>query len=285
MTEFLNIISTKRSGHHAFIDWILAQAPDAVFVNNRPLPRAEADMRAARDGRLHIVNFEGITPHGVARVQAAERGSRREVVFLRDPLNTVASLIRRKARPVAEVVMLCQQLFALRDWLERRRGPGEEVHISYNAWLLDPGYRQTAAERLGLPGADLPEAVTAPGGGSSFGGPARVDEAGRAARLQRWRNLADHPAFNAMIGHEAVRDTFEAACAGDLVDALGADFRDDDAALHLRRLRSERTPGPRLLHRAVSRLWERRALYRDLEAATGLARKAHVWRATLASLA
>lgn len=236
-----------------------------------------------------LFNFEGVTPEGVARVEAAqaarEGAAGPRIVFLRDPLNTVASLIRRKRWPAMDIVMLCQQLFALEVWLRDRAAPAAgALHLGYDSWLLDPDYRAGAAARLGIADTPPPEAVTPHGGGSSFGGEDRLDAAGRAERLRRWPAFRDHPVFNALVGHASVRETFEAACAGDLEDGLGAGFRDEDAALHLHRLRAGRAPVSGFADRAIARLRARRSIYGDIESVSGLAKKRHLLRATLTAL-
>ena len=79
-------------------------------------------------------------------------------MFLRDPLNLCASLIRRKALPWLEIVAILRQLFAERDWLmihARQEVPTLQL-IPYSAWLNDNTYRRRIAEAFDLRSSTSP---------------------------------------------------------------------------------------------------------------------------------
>lgn len=112
-----SIISTKRSGHHAFIDWMTHhRASPLPHLNDRRLDRLiRCDLPAfAESGQAEtLVNFEGVTFQGYDRVCGAARGMGlqvEEVVFLRHPLNMLSSLIHREIRNEGLTVFSAQRL-------------------------------------------------------------------------------------------------------------------------------------------------------------------------------
>ncbi len=144
---------------------------------------------------------------GAARILGASR-RRVTVLVLRDAFNTFASVARGKRRMRARLGG-----FYRRHWKDYAREflgetchlPADTVKISYNAWFTDPGYRRKVAGVLGLvdPDAGIDE-VSREGGGSSFEG-TEADGRGREmAVLERWRRVADEPAWRAALDRETI---------------------------------------------------------------------------------
>jgi hypothetical protein len=285
----LNVVATKRSGHHAFIEWFLAnsRAPFG-FRNNLPLDRRYGfKMRAAaHEGRGLIVNYEGVTEAGLARAQAAQRDAGfapESVVFLRDPMTVIASLMHRKPMPALTFASLGRQMEALRVWLLARREDRIGVrHVSYNHWLRDAAYRGRVACAFGLSAGDPPARVTREGGGSSFGDADATDVAGLTSR---WRRHADDPLFRAVVGHPIYRDVFAATYEGRLRDSFGGDFRDDEARAFLEACWSQ-ARASRVHDRLIETLHQRTDLLEAMERRAGRRRRIptmRLWAAAIMS--
>lgn len=163
---------------------------------------------------LNVENFplervprEPLHGAGAERILGPSR-RRITVLVLRDAPNTFASVVRGKRRMRARLGG-----FYRRHWKSYAREflgetaflPPDTVKVSYNAWFADPEYRRGIAARLGLadPDAGLDE-VSAEGGGSSFEGTS-ADGRGRGmAVLERWRRVAEDPAWRAALDAETV---------------------------------------------------------------------------------
>jgi hypothetical protein len=283
----INVVASKRSGHHAFVEWLRTNAPNPrEFRNNLPLDAryGRVMVEAAETGRDLIVNFEGVTRAGLARAQAAQRAAgfaSETVVFLRDPLTTIASLVHRKPFPALSLASLVRQTEALRVWLAARRAPEPGLrHVGYNAWLRDADYRRRAALAFGLVSADPPARITPEGGGSSFG---EADASDVAALTARWRVLKDDAFFRAVVSHPLYRETFEATYEGALPDSFGGDFRDADALAFLSGCWRDRRPA-RVLDRVIDTLHRRTDLLEEMEETAGRARRWPVLRLWAAAL-
>jgi hypothetical protein len=228
------VIALKRSGHHAFIDWLLAHAPaPTVFLNNsRPgfefrggkqtaLGKAadaepatpvsvEAAVVMARDRatRRVILNYENRFVGNVLKrgwsSSAPESGVQR-LVFLRDPLNNFASVVKRvrNGRYNARQAQLGKTALLFRDYASLMQDPERfGAHIGpvhFDDWLVSEDYREVLAARLRLAGNDLPEDTSEAGGGSSFGALAATPGARLSQLKRRWVEMAKDPLFLAFF--------------------------------------------------------------------------------------
>jgi hypothetical protein len=296
--EFVNVISTKRSGHHAFVRWLRQnrEAP-AAFVNNVVIGEPiRAHLRAVSSptgrgkgvGGTTIFNYEGVTRLGLEaawQMQRATGGRRVDLLFLRDPLNLTASLMHRKRLAQLDLVMILRQLFAERDWLKAYAEgavPGLSL-IGYNAWVLDADYRQRVADRLGLRSAERVAAVTRHGGGSSFKDLASIGDDEARRLTTRWHGYRGDPLFGAVLTHPRLLPWFEAALAGEITDAFGANLADPDGLAHLRSVARAR-PRQTYADRMIDALSDRQELFHDIEAGTSVVKKLGIMRAHLAVL-
>lgn len=235
--RFINVISTKRSGHHAFISWIQTGSSGPTrFINNAAIsPGLIASVtelsRCTPDSPAIIMNYEGVSIPGVDKVtkaQAATGAAVQNVLFVRDPLNACASLLHRKSFRQLELVMILRQLFALKNWLKQyqdRQFDGELAF--YNRWLVDPHYRERLADRLSINAAQLPNEITSHGGGSSFQDLSRGGESAAPRLLQRWKAYADDRLFRALVAHPCFSDIFMDELSGAIRDERG--YSDEDA--------------------------------------------------------
>lgn len=231
--RIVQVVSTKRSAHHAFILWYCANARGPVtFFNNITLsspPRVreredfDGSAKPVRVRGSHherelvqgstdvVMNIEGKNPASIRRwtenyLRARVPGELQRIVFLRDPVNTLASLARRcRPREADSRFRYFYQVLALQQTLEQlpdARGELCDRVVLMSPWLRDPLYRKQLADDFGLAPGSPPAQVTRQGGGSSFGGRAYDPEADGAALHERWRELEHNPLFLAPFADE-----------------------------------------------------------------------------------
>lgn len=297
--EFVNVISTKRSGHHAFVRWLRQhRETPAAFVNNVVIGEPiRAHLRTVTGPGAHgkgangttIFNYEGVTLLGLEaawRMQGAAGGRRVDLLFLRDPLNLTASLMQRKRLARLDLVMILRQLFAERDWLKAYAEgavPGMSL-VGYNDWVLDTAYRRRVADRLGLRSSERIAAVTRHGGGSSFKDMASVGDDEARRLTTRWHGYRDDSLFGAVLTHPRLLPWFEAALAGEIADSFGSTLADPDGLAHLRAVARARPRHP-YVDRMIDTLSDRQALFHGIECGTSFEKKLGIARAHLAVLA
>ncbi len=241
--RFLNVISTKRSGHHALIKWIETGSPVPTrFINNAAInpelfDRISDLVRNIREPTTIILNYEGVTPAGVGKVLTVQKDSGasvQNVLFVRDPLNACASLMQRKAVVYAELVMILRQLFALKNWLDLyQQGKANADLVFYNRWLADDDYRAGVAQRLGINAQPVGTEVTAFGGGSSFRDLAQGGAAAAPKLLNRWKAYEHDAVFRSLISHPLLAGTFHDELRGAITDSAGESDRDENRAAYL----------------------------------------------------
>lgn len=233
MRQVVQIISTKRSAHHAFVHWYCRNARRPVtFFNNitlsappRMRERENFDGSAAPirtkggDYELDllagstdvVMNIEGKSPMTIRRwtegyLRARVPGQLRRVVFLRDPVNTLASLARRcHPKTPRKLFSYFYQVLAIQQTIAQLPDTRAEFCdriVLMTPWLLDPVYRGELAGYLDLnPGAP-PGQVTRQGGGSSFAGRAYNPETDGAALHRRWQEVERDSLFLAPFADE-----------------------------------------------------------------------------------
>ena len=227
------IISTKRSAHHAFIAWLGLNTDKPVAFFNNVIPSAPPKLRelsffnatktAGEDERLRmllngdcdaLVNFEGKLPDSIERwnsqyLSPRLQGSLRRIAFLRDPINTLASLAKR-SRPerFRGRFNFFYQALGIEEMLTHLHynpsRPCDRVVI-FSHWRMNTDYRAKLASELGLRGSNLPSKISPFGGGSSFGG-MNFDPVTQVAELfERWRAVEDNPMFLAPFADPAAQ--------------------------------------------------------------------------------
>jgi len=237
----VRVVGMSRSGNHAIIDWILAQASGRTcFLNCAEAGHSPfATARPLSDGGpAHRVSFEGFDPEAERcgrhapkdlllhsyedtflralqrEVDVGTSARRVDVLVLRDPYNLVASRRASGVGHVSESVALriwCQHA---REFLGERRHLGpDRLPVSYNRWVAEPAYRRAIAERLGLRHDDRSlRRVPACAGGSSFDGVAFHGRAQEMGVLERWRAFGHEPSYLRLFTSE-VRALAERAFA------------------------------------------------------------------------
>lgn len=222
MKRLLLLNGLKRSGNHAFIEWIRANA-DVVFFNNAvhvgrilrgesPLPDPlPFDRWLSRQSRLAflakartynkdvLVSFEDLDPGW--RYFSSTPVNPLSVLLIRDPYNLFASRIRMGsarvspafANPPSPTFRAMLELWKAhaRAFLGENGGC-PDVPVYYNRWFASADYRVQIAQRLGIRNSDAGlDSVSRYGGGSSFDGQGYDARGRQMAVLNRMDKLTE----------------------------------------------------------------------------------------------
>lgn len=249
--RYLNVISTKRSGHHAFISWVQAGSRQRTqFFNNcaikkRTLNRVPSLSREQTEPTTLIFNYEGVTPRGVARALSRQQSTNSiidKIIFVRDPLNVCASLMHRESNIHAKLFRIMRQMFALKSLLElHRQEPCFADLIFYNRWLTDGCYRDNVAQQLSLSRSMVISEISKFGGGSSFQDLSHGGDAAAPKLLTRWKTYKDNSIFQAIVGNPHFVSTFQDVSSGVIRAANGETDFDEERADYLHRLSRQKT--------------------------------------------
>jgi len=236
----IRAVGMSRSGNHAIINWILAQARGrSCFLNcaepginpfrsARPLTPEQPGWRASygsfdidaeREGRLsrkdllvHSYEDTFLGPfkqpgnEGRHDEEVGASARRIDLLVLRDPRNLFASRLASGYGWLEDELVAriwCQHA---REFLDLRRNLGQErVKISFNAWVQSAGYRREVAEALGLEFDDsATHRVPRVAGGSSFDGVAYDGRAEQMPVLRRWHAFTGQPRFRRLLTPEVL---------------------------------------------------------------------------------
>src|SRR4051795_2992154 len=236
----IRVVGMSRSGNHAIVNWILAQAPGRTcflncaepgwnpFVSARPrtleLPAWRAlyedfEIEAERAGRLSrkdllIHSYEDTflgpfkKPENEARHDAEGGSSARRIdlLILRDPRNLFASRLASGYGWLEDELVARVWSQHAREFLGLRRNLRQErLMVSYNAWVTSVQYRRQVAAALGLEFDDRgAHKVPAAAGGSSFDGTAYDGRAEQMPVLRRWHSFVGDPRFHRMLTPEVL---------------------------------------------------------------------------------
>ncbi|MFL5897100.1 MAG: hypothetical protein ACJ76D_01340 [Solirubrobacterales bacterium] len=236
----IRVIGMSRSGNHAIVNWILAQAPGRTcflncaepgwspFVSARPrtpeLPGWRAlyegfEIDAEGDGRLSrkdllIHSYEDTflgpfkKPENEGRHDEWVGTSRRRVdlLILRDPRNLFASRLASGYGWLEDELVARVWSQHAREFLGRRRNLRQErLMVSYNEWVTSVEYRREVAAALGLEFDDRgAHKVPAAAGGSSFDGTAYDGRAEEMPVLRRWHRFVGDERFHRMLTPEVL---------------------------------------------------------------------------------
>ncbi|NBB70423.1 MAG: hypothetical protein GVY33_08880 [Alphaproteobacteria bacterium] len=244
--DLVEVVASKRSAHHAFINWFCNHAPRPLVYFNNVWPTSRPRLRHARVAHadltttdaalkrsplellttfplLTVLNFEGRLPLNIDRWNReflAPRTTKRvrQIVFLRDPVNTAASLAwRTKTHDYVDLFRFFHQIHGIEALLTTALDAPAAVDevVPLWRWQEDDGFRRDLAGRWRLRDAALPEDVSRFGGGSSFGDTAFAGD-DRRRLYARWRQALHSPLFLAPF----TDDRF-CALTRAYIDALG----------------------------------------------------------------
>lgn len=254
----LRIVGLRRSGNHAIVNWILNQeAGETCWINDLRMRKnpfywkyealkkrhpqyQEKTERLRQDmsGRFTpkdclAYSFEDYELTKVVNNRFANRHDlyfgksqkKYDVLILRDPYNLMASRLKSGKVSVRDNDKTATDLWVAyaKEFLgETQILDNEKVCISYNHWFSDAAYRQAIAQQLQLDFSDTGvNAVATQGGGSSFDGQNLDGQAATMDVLNRWRQFADDPAFQAALSEEAI--AYSKQIFGDIFHRTGAD--------------------------------------------------------------
>lgn len=217
------VAALQRSGHHAIINWIVANsAGPACFLNDCRLNLNPFMTFAGDEGIEHttknllIYNYEDRELSELFTLEFMDNRTRWfgksersvYVLIMRDPFNNFASKYRwavngTKWTPETEWIArvlpglwksYAKEFLGLTNFM-----PAPKVFLSYNRWFIDEEYRQEIAGRLELASADKGLTEVARWGPNTWGDSFdNLDFDGRALEmkvLERWRYFADDPVF------------------------------------------------------------------------------------------
>ena len=243
------VIGMSRSGSHAVINWMLAQARGRTCFANCAEPRWNP-LQSARpldDGRRILVNYDGFDLDAELRGEFSKKDNlvfshedcflgtvatgtfeeqhdamvgpsreRTDVLILRDPYNLFASRIRSGFGEVSHAVAMriwkqhAREFLGLRRYLRQRR-----VLVNYNRWRAERPYRRDLARQLGLRFHDARlHEIPPAGNGSSFDGQRFQGHAGRMRTHERWKHFAGDPCFAQLFDDDV--HTLSAQIFGDV---------------------------------------------------------------------
>jgi len=236
----IRVVGMSRSGNHAIINWILAQAPGRTcflncaepgwspFVTARPrtpeLPGWRArykgfDIEAERAGRfsrkdllVHSYEDTFLGPFKKSTNEARHDewvgSSRRRIdlLILRDPRNLFASRLASGYGWLEDEIVARVWSQHAREFLGLRRNLRQDrLTVSYNDWVTSPGYRHRVAGALGVEFDDrAARKVPAAAGGSSFDGTAYDGRAEEMPVLHRWHRFCGDERFHRMLTPEVL---------------------------------------------------------------------------------
>jgi hypothetical protein len=213
------VFSTKRSGHHAIIEWIGRNMDNGLIFHNDVQwrlfvqgikryrgKRKEIVFGGKTKKDLTIYNFEdiNINQHMNILQSPFTTGYIKTLIPLRDVYNMVASSIKSTPKNTDTVIRkrvdrwkeYCLEVLGRTDYVT-----ASKLHfINYNLWFIDREYRDLIGRSLGFENKDYGiKNVTKFGGGSSF---QKVSDARNLDVLDRWRDYRSHKLFDKHITEE-----------------------------------------------------------------------------------
>lgn len=203
----LTVVGTKRSGHHAFIEWFCTNLQGSFIYLNNILPsKDEVTVKFVekRDGeageaidsirypeyrKVHGAELSGFNSllfsyenHTLSYIKqggayadqkrlisdAGLKDTPGIVVFIRDPLNAFASFLKVLEKKPEKAKQFDQQKKAWKDHAKRFLDrDSSEITVSYNRFIRDAGYREGLAQQLGLPSSHWSDSLSTFGGGGN----------------------------------------------------------------------------------------------------------------------
>jgi len=211
----IRVISVRRSGQHAIINWIQNQTIGNVcFYNNVRRDRGIYTSSDNKETRLRLNSGKFTLIYNVenARIPPPENPGAGEyeiwmnVLILRDPLNCFASYLnadwpwdkrfKESSKHRKKVVSLwkahAREFVCETNYLENK------IPVNYNDWVANENYRSEIAEKLGIDFTDKGINETPVYGlGSSFSNSAELTnkEDETQKYLLRWKAYEKDPRF------------------------------------------------------------------------------------------
>lgn len=220
MNNYL-VFAMSRSGHHAVINWIMANTNKKfTHYNNcirgwsdghiKPF-RGKVEQKGGEGGHIVLKNIEDMDTNNMNKLPNLE--DYRIITINRDPLNWIASSMKNGGHTnqnldkdwTDEVGNKMRNRIACYKSLMSISELDEVIDINYNKWFSDEEYRKKLAERLGLDSHHKGlNKLSNWGGGSSFT-KKRVQDARKLDVLNRWKLMEDNERFKSLIDDDLVK--------------------------------------------------------------------------------
>ena len=234
----IRVVGLRRTGNHALITWIQAQAGEQVQHLNNLIPDEnpyrykyeqlrdyypEHQVMMERYRQQAIGNFTdkdcliySYEDHDLAAIASPKFEQRHDlylghshqrydVLILRDPFNLFASRFKQGYLEVSAPgkTMVDLWLDYAKEFLhETQRLNQCKVCVNYNQWASDRNYRAAIAAQLGLEFTDAGiNDVGTWGGGSSFEGQSFQGRAREMDVTNRWQHFSETPAYRSLFKH------------------------------------------------------------------------------------
>lgn len=208
MLKYL-VFSTKRSSHHAFIEFFLT-GENYIYENDCVLRKNEwrvsNKLKAGTGDEIYLASFErgynypeiGKKPEFTDRFGSLSLY--RRIIFLRDPINTLASsysvylarLGKKNETPLNYVTDNMELYSQLLEYMERsglsEKAGNNELLVYANRFWSDDGYRSEVEKWLNKSVQISEEVSKFAGGGHTFFHSTRVSADDLMTRFEKYSN-------------------------------------------------------------------------------------------------
>jgi hypothetical protein len=235
MNEIISF-SMPRSGHHAVLFWLFCHIERQLVTDSKNCKRYcihgptsalyyyQHFVPANMPPNLQLlgIDMEDYTVNQLIKIIPKWEKLKRlnniniekslRLMVLRDPFNNLASIYSLyvklvKKNNIAEINALFKRMPKVwvshaREFVYRKHLKGT-FFILYNRWCKDKDYRRDIITKLGIPFTDIGlNRVPRAAGGSSFDGVKYQGKAYKMRTLERWKEVADIPAYRNSITNE-----------------------------------------------------------------------------------
>jgi hypothetical protein len=227
------VVATKRSGHHAFIEWLYQSiAGPKVYFNNCNLSIAsegisyakvvKEGVRIAEDRFVHFDTLSGLSAKLLAssenktlewfRERVIENedfsslGKIESIIFLRDPFNSFASLcklVERKPEKFHQLDQFISSWMSLASQFMKEGAALSTANIFYNDFVKSESYRNHWSDYFGLQCRGLnSDLSTFGGGGNTMFGKPKEYAIDTQILESRWQQLDDMSIFRRILSED-----------------------------------------------------------------------------------
>lgn len=218
--KIILVFATKRSGHHAVINWIGENMSEPVVFYNNPdtskfihgklMLRSNLSKNDPLNKRKYgknkpkfkIYNFENCSLKKQKRFLKSKlvKDHYGSVIVIRDIYNTLASAMKKNKDGNFDLIKKmwieqCREILGETNYVDGK------IFVNYNKWFCDRKYRIKKAREIGFKNKDKAmDEIDPHGRGSSF------DKTKINARqldvLNRYKNFLDSNKFNSLLTEE-----------------------------------------------------------------------------------
>jgi len=222
-------LAMKRSGHHAFINWLCSQNGNITHYNNVVTGWENSSLSiqsfpkkvygGGDDGCINIEDFDidDFTKFNFTNFSTVkEYQNFYKIVFVRDFKNWLSSCLKRREfegvyRDVYESLnknylndRRDSKVSRIKLWEKHislfENNPNDFILVSYPKWVKDKEYRKTIAARLNLDFTDKGfKEMSSFGKGSSFDG-TTIKDSSQLNVLSRYKLYEDDEEFKILMG-------------------------------------------------------------------------------------